>query len=691
MASDAPCMVVHLSTGEAVAVPRATVARCAALTHLPGNSVTLPPDAPVSACTLHLLLDLDALAMADAAEAHNAALGAVWSGGAEAAAAAASNARGAAAGRVAAAVQERLLLLDGWRTDELAALLVAADYLGATSLFGLLIDAVLAATEDMDSAALRAALHLPDDLLAPADVAAVHAALEELEPFPTELRDRWAASGAQPRAGGGMAALPDQVLCKLLGALRNHARFLAAGLTCSSWAAAAAEEARLSFEGARVNCGFLADVFAALPPGDATSAPACVLRHCRVLNSTHHGRDDDGERDRDGGPLSVDDVTLLLRGALALIAAGSLLSCEQLSFLALTPLALRCATKAGVHAEAVNTLAAEALIASTNSAARADAAMQAESAGGDAVAVLRACVAVCAKHAAACAQAQLLLDAVANGAHSHSVWHAPLSAASEAAVRAAAAAAMAGNEELATRALAVLDSALDPVAWLGASHVQLPSEPLPLLFTARSQERGRVLGTPCVMSLPSAALAKLSPLLHRAAALHCVMPAIAAPLSLRLPFDATDASLLAKIAAWCEYHAPGGPADSAREAEVKAWDSAFVQVDQGTLFEIILVANQLGIKELLDLTCLTVSNMIRGERAYGSSARRVAVVCGLQLTRARALPQAKRPRKSGASSTSRTTSRRKRRRKSAAKISGRLNECRRGKEKEKDNSSSSAA
>ena len=417
-------MVLHLSTGEAVAVPRATVARCAALTHLPGNSVTLPPDAPVSACTLHLLLDLDALAMADAAEAHNAALGAVWSGGAEAAAAAASNARGAAAGRVAAAVQERLLLLDGWRTDELAALLVAADYLGATSLFGLLIDAVLAATEDMDSAALRAALHLPDDLLAPADVAAVRAALEELEPLPTELRDRWAASGAQPRAGGGMATLPDQVLCKLLGALHNHARFLAAGLTCSSWAAAAAEEARLSFEGARVNCGFLADVFAALPPGDATSAPACVLRHCRVLNSTRHGRDDDGERDRDGGPLSVDDVTLLLRGALALIAAGSLLSCEQLSFLALTPLALRCATKAGVHAEAVNTLAAEALNASTNSAARADAAMQAESAGGDAVALLRACVAVCAKHAAACAQAQLLLDAVANGAHSHTVWHA---------------------------------------------------------------------------------------------------------------------------------------------------------------------------------------------------------------------------------------------------------------------------
>ena len=38
-----------------------------------------------------------------------------------------------------------------------------------------------------------------------------------------------------------------------------------------------------------------------------------------------------------------------------------------------------------------------------------------------------------------------------------------------------------------------------------------------------------------------------------------------------------------------------------------------VQVDQGTLFELILAANYLDIKGLLDVTCKTVANMIKGK------------------------------------------------------------------------------
>ena len=36
-------------------------------------------------------------------------------------------------------------------------------------------------------------------------------------------------------------------------------------------------------------------------------------------------------------------------------------------------------------------------------------------------------------------------------------------------------------------------------------------------------------------------------------------------------------------------------------------------MDQATLFEIILAANYLNMKGLLDLTCMTVANMMKGK------------------------------------------------------------------------------
>lgn len=59
----------------------------------------------------------------------------------------------------------------------------------------------------------------------------------------------------------------------------------------------------------------------------------------------------------------------------------------------------------------------------------------------------------------------------------------------------------------------------------------------------------------------------------------------------------------------------------------QAWDAEFVKVDQSTLFDLILAANYLNIKSLLDLTCQTVAQMIKGKspevgRGGGGARRR---------------------------------------------------------------------
>ena len=46
---------------------------------------------------------------------------------------------------------------------------------------------------------------------------------------------------------------------------------------------------------------------------------------------------------------------------------------------------------------------------------------------------------------------------------------------------------------------------------------------------------------------------------------------------------------------------------------VQEWYATFVAVDQEILFELILAANYMDIKPLLDLTCATVASMIKGK------------------------------------------------------------------------------
>mmetsp|Transcript_24924 Transcript_24924/g.25142 ORF Transcript_24924/g.25142 Transcript_24924/m.25142 type:complete len:179 (-) Transcript_24924:207-743(-) len=56
------------------------------------------------------------------------------------------------------------------------------------------------------------------------------------------------------------------------------------------------------------------------------------------------------------------------------------------------------------------------------------------------------------------------------------------------------------------------------------------------------------------------------------------------------------------------------PLKSANMMEiVQEWYANFVNVEQDVLFEMILAANYMDIKPLLDLTCATVASMIKGK------------------------------------------------------------------------------
>jgi S-phase kinase-associated protein 1 len=89
-----------------------------------------------------------------------------------------------------------------------------------------------------------------------------------------------------------------------------------------------------------------------------------------------------------------------------------------------------------------------------------------------------------------------------------------------------------------------------------------------------------------------------------------------------IPLPNVTSKILAKVVEYCKWHTENPTVISeeskdgeepARTDDICAWDLDFCKVDQPTLFELVLAANYLDIKELLDLTCKTIANMIKGK------------------------------------------------------------------------------
>lgn len=93
-----------------------------------------------------------------------------------------------------------------------------------------------------------------------------------------------------------------------------------------------------------------------------------------------------------------------------------------------------------------------------------------------------------------------------------------------------------------------------------------------------------------------------------------------AGIEMAIPLPNVTGNILGKVVEYCKHHTEnptpvakeGGVGDEEKRTDnIIGWDLDYCKVDQPTLFELILAANYLDIKGLLDLTCKTVANMIK--------------------------------------------------------------------------------
>lgn len=84
-----------------------------------------------------------------------------------------------------------------------------------------------------------------------------------------------------------------------------------------------------------------------------------------------------------------------------------------------------------------------------------------------------------------------------------------------------------------------------------------------------------------------------------------------------VPLMNVRSEILEKVIKYCQFtvemKAKDGEKSSKSSDEVKAFNKEFLPTDNGQLFELILAANYLNIKSLLDITCQAVADQIRGK------------------------------------------------------------------------------
>merc|ERR1719373_837885 len=87
-----------------------------------------------------------------------------------------------------------------------------------------------------------------------------------------------------------------------------------------------------------------------------------------------------------------------------------------------------------------------------------------------------------------------------------------------------------------------------------------------------------------------------------------------------IPLPNVKATVLSKVIEFCTHHREEPMAEIEKPLKsnimsevVQKWYAEFVNVEQVLLFELILAANYMDIKPLLDLSSATVASMIKGK------------------------------------------------------------------------------
>jgi S-phase kinase-associated protein 1 len=86
-----------------------------------------------------------------------------------------------------------------------------------------------------------------------------------------------------------------------------------------------------------------------------------------------------------------------------------------------------------------------------------------------------------------------------------------------------------------------------------------------------------------------------------------------------IPLVSVQSSILKKILEYAEYHKDDPVPTEEDEKKVKTsedisdWDREFMNMEQDLVFELVIAANYLEMRELLDLGVKTIANMIKGK------------------------------------------------------------------------------